>query len=407
MDSRAAELAERISAYTAHNAAADREFEEIHALMLELDAEDRQAAPLLLDLAETAGTSEQARYGQLVQILAQAERVRATARGGMVPWLATHLDTTKGRALAIAHSAREIGAEPKLAKILSSGKIGTDTVRVLTRTSRAVKNSAQDKDEALAEALDLTIRQGVTAANKHVRQLEETLQPGQAKNILDHQRQRSFARFIEVESGMWRIEALLDPARATTIRVAVDTYVSACIRARQLDGEEIVAEDVRSTEQLQAQALARLAELFLTMDPALHEISFTPHSLYHAALTAEEGELAESIYGDLFPRDVLAPIGHPAAHLIEHHQGQPIYLDGREIDTDPTARLASKQQRTALAQRDKKCARPGCFRPPTHSLHAHHLVPHSEGGETTMKNLVLLCTEHHTLTHQEMRRQHE
>jgi hypothetical protein len=410
-ESRAEELQQRISAYTAHNAAADREFEHLHALLLDLDPEDRKSAPLLLDLAEAAGICEQARYGQLIQILAQAERVKATAKGGIIPWVATHLDTTKGRALAMANSAREIGAEPELAQILSSGQIGSDTVKMLARTSRATKTSSKDKTEALTEALEISLREGVTAANKHVRLLEEALDPGQAKKILDQQRARSFARFVEVDSGMVRIEALLDPARATTIRAAVDAYVSGCIRARQLDGIEIVAADVRSTEQLQAQAIARLGELFLIMSPTQHEISFTPQCLYHAAINVEEGQLAESIYGDLFPRDILAPIGDPAAHLIETIDGQPIYLDGKIIDTHPHARLASRWQRIALAFRDKKCAHKGCFRPPTHSLHAHHQNPYSEGGKTVMNNLISLCSEHHTLIHQRIhqdaaRRQH-
>jgi hypothetical protein len=52
-----------------------------------------------------------------------------------------------------------------------------------------------------------------------------------------------------------------------------------------------------------------------------------------------------------------------------------VLLDGEEIDRDPGARLASVAQRTALAFR--------------------------KGGATVVKNMFLLCSEHHTLTHHE------
>jgi predicted restriction endonuclease len=79
--------------------------------------------------------------------------------------------------------------------------------------------------------------------------------------------------------------------------------------------------------------------------------------------------------------------------------GEPVALDGVKIDTAPAARLASRAQRTALAYRDRRCTHPGCSRPTTWSLNAHHVVPFSNGGPTVMKNLTLLCSEHHTLAH--------
>jgi len=64
-------------------------------------------------------------------------------------------------------------------------------------------------------------------------------------------------------------------------------------------------------------------------------------------------------------------------------------LDGVEVDRDPGARLASAAQRTALAFRDRHCTYPGCMRPPTWSLHAHHRTPFQQGGATVVKNLSL------------------
>ena len=380
------------------NTTTDKLITSILTTARQADPADRECAAVLLEAAETIGRSEQARQGQLVQLLAQAHRVKAN-RGGLAPWIATHLDATPGRSRAIAQSARRIGHLPELARPLSSGHIGADTVRTLTRAARAIEHTARDQSATLTATLELTQRDGITAANRQIRELEEALEPGHAQQLLARQRKRSFARIHETETGMCRIEALLDPVRATTVRAAIDQQSAAWIRARQFDVRDLLPEDVSSIEQIQAQALTRLAEVFLDADPAHREAVFTPTTLYHLPLNPAEGLLAESAYGDLVPRSAAAAPGDAAAHLIEHDNGRPVLLDGQPIDTDPRMRLADAAQRIALALRDRHCTHPGCARPPTWSLHAHHTIPFSKGGPTSLKNLTLLCSEHHTHAH--------
>jgi hypothetical protein len=55
-------------------------------------------------------------------------------------------------------------------------------------------------------------------------------------------------------------------------------------------------------------------------------------------------------------------------------------------------------QRRALAARDLGCAVRGCTRPPA-MCDAHHLTRRADGGETTLRNMVLLCRRHHVLWH--------
>jgi hypothetical protein len=200
---------------------------------------------------------------------------------------------------------------------------------------------------------------------------------------------------------MYRIEALLDPERATAFKATLDQTVAAWLRVRQYDKTEQAGADISTVEQLQAHALVRFAGVFAAADAKQRRAQFTPGTIYHAPLdpTADAG-LVESVYGDQFPRSVLAPRESPAAHLILHDRnGEPILFDGHPLDQNPSARLASSAQRTALAWRDRTCRHPGCNRPPTWSLHAHHTIPYSRGGKTVMGNLALYCTEHHTLIH--------
>src|SRR3984957_17370304 len=224
------------------NAAADRVVDAILDQAQELEAGDRAGAEELFKTAKLIGQSEQARHGQLVWILAQADR--ASARNGVLkPWIATQLDVTDSKARGIAQSVRWVGAVPELAEALSSGKVGADTIRALARTAKAIKGTGKDMVATLTEMLEVAQRDGVTAVNREIRKLEHHLDPVSSEELLAEQRARSFVRFIELEDGRTRFEGLLDPKRAAIVRGAIDQEVSAVIRERQYDGADAGPED--------------------------------------------------------------------------------------------------------------------------------------------------------------------
>jgi Domain of unknown function (DUF222)/HNH endonuclease len=78
----------------------------------------------------------------------------------------------------------------------------------------------------------------------------------------------------------------------------------------------------------------------------------------------------------------------------------PIVMNGQSVplDVGREKRCISREQRTALIARDKGCAHPGCDRPPR-LCDGHHVREWSQGGNTNLANLVLLCRRHHTLIH--------
>lgn len=109
---------------------------------------------------------------------------------------------------------------------------------------------------------------------------------------------------------------------------------------------------------------------------------------------------AISAYGDLVPLTALGPMPNLAAHLLlTDNEGRPVILDGKAIDADPLARLASSAQRMALSFRDRHCTFPGCHRSTLWPLEAHHIIAYSRGGATTLENLTLACGEHHDTIH--------
>jgi len=361
--------------------------------------------------------AERIAHGVKLRLLAEADRRRA-ARAGIGAWLSAELGYGSSRARGLAEEARRIGGMPELAGKLTAGELNQDQTRVVERAVKAAHGSGVDAAGAVTETLAVIERDGVSKAKERVRVLEETLAPGTVKDLAARQRARSFLRVGETSDGMVRIDALLDATRGTVVRSAIDQMVAGGLHARQYDKAERLPEDVVSVEQMGAQALTRLAEVYLTASQERRTQPFGPKTLFitrapdsprNSATDATAPRLSEipagcatTVYGQLVPADGLPSMRDSAASVltVDPASGEPIALDGRGLDTDPEARLASADQRTALAFRDRECSEPGCSRPAAWSLHAHHETAYRDGGTTVMRNLVLLCSEHHVLRHQ-------
>jgi Domain of unknown function (DUF222)/HNH endonuclease len=64
------------------------------------------------------------------------------------------------------------------------------------------------------------------------------------------------------------------------------------------------------------------------------------------------------------------------------------------LDIGMATEIIPAHLRRAVALRDKHCAFAGCDRVPK-ACQVHHIVPRSEGGPTSLGNLMLLCPFHH------------
>jgi len=77
------------------------------------------------------------------------------------------------------------------------------------------------------------------------------------------------------------------------------------------------------------------------------------------------------------------------------------------MNHDELAAFVTGTLRRALEARDGGCQFPGCGKPPSwcpgagstseraQSKQAHHIQHRADGGETNVKNTVLLCSLHH------------
>ena len=81
-----------------------------------------------------------------------------------------------------------------------------------------------------------------------------------------------------------------------------------------------------------------------------------------------------------------------AVIIAEDDQGEPLSI-GRKSRIIPTA-----ISRAVRARDNQCCTFPGCNN--RRFLHCHHVEHWSNGGETSLNNLLLLCSKHHTLVHE-------
>ena len=72
--------------------------------------------------------------------------------------------------------------------------------------------------------------------------------------------------------------------------------------------------------------------------------------------------------------------------------------NGEPLSIGRRSRLVPPAIRRALRLRDDGCRFPGCTR--RHFVDAHHIEHWSDGGETSVDNLVQLCRHHHRLVHE-------
>jgi hypothetical protein len=78
----------------------------------------------------------------------------------------------------------------------------------------------------------------------------------------------------------------------------------------------------------------------------------------------------------------------------------PVVLGGKSVvlDAGQKRRFASEHQRIVMGTRDKGCTAEDCDVPAS-MCHAHHDIPFSQGGATSVKDMRLLCGHHHRRIH--------
>jgi hypothetical protein len=154
--------------------------------------------------------------------------------------------------------------------------------------------------------------------------------------------------------------------------------------------------DDRTTSQRRADALGDLARDALESPTAPIVGGERPHINVHVDLAALQGGLSRLHEKEdgfvLDPFLVSQPACDASVSRIVFGPGSVVLDVGRKTRVIPAA------LRRAVVARDRHCVKRDCGRKPGW-CDVHHIVPWSEGGETVIDNLCLLCRYHHSQLH--------
>ena len=288
-------------------------------------------------------------------------------------WLAWRCDLSMSAAREKVRVAHALKALPLIATAFSTGELSYSKVRSLTRVA-----SMDNEESLLAFALKTTA--------SRVEERCRELRCGTVDSVGEARRahnSRSLRVFRNVERGTMSITVELPLETGELLEKALD-------RARDITVSNTpdCVDECWST--LQADALVAIANAYLSGNA---EPSARTSDNYLVTVHVDQTALANGNGRSSLPLESVKRLccDGDAIVIVENDEGEPLSV-GRKTRTVPTA------IKRALQARDKACVFPGCHH--KRFVDAHHVKHWSAGGETSLDNLLLLCSHHHQLVHE-------
>lgn len=287
---------------------------------------------------------------------------------------------------------------PATAAALWAGTIGLDHARVVADGIRKVTGvlSAQQ----CQQAEELLVEQSRVADPHDVRSMAERLRYHFDQEGAFREEERQFEdrelHFGVARDGMTVVKGRLDRETGAKLHAVLEPL--AAPRPEQ-DGEK----DPRTAAQRNADALADLLDIALSTDHLPRAGGQRPHLIVTMSWEGLQQRLSEDA------PEVAAGVLESTGQLLSASrirllacdaQVLPVVLggEGQPLDVGRAERTAPPQIRAALLARDGRCAFPNCDLPPGTPA-AHHVRHWVDGGETSLANMVMLCSRHHRMVH--------
>ena len=295
--------------------------------------------------------------------------------------------------------ANALGELPKIAASFAKGEISYSKVRAMTRVA-----TADNEDYLLMIAQHGTAYHMETLVRKYRR--AKKLQELQEAN--KQHDERSLEVFYE-NDGSITLQVRLPAEKGALVLKAIELAmeeeekVEARLKSRADDDEGIdpamsgeLEDEHIPFDHRRADALTNIAESYLANGPASSSSADRYQVVLHVSaetLTNDEGDISHIEDGPRVSAETSRRICCDAgiSVLSEDEDGTPLNI-GRK------SRIIPPAMRRALKARDENCRFPGC----THKYYidGHHIKHWSDGGETSLDNLVQLCRHHHRLVHE-------
>jgi hypothetical protein len=349
---------------------------------LEADARHERMDRVAVLFGEiTAATRE------FLRALTESDRHRdwaAEGFGSCAEWLAWRIGITRDTAGEKVRAARALEHLPLISEAMDRGQISFSKVRALTRAA-----TPENEAELLAFA------KASSAAN-----LERLVRGWKTMGRADEQRMerlRHRTRFLSVfpdNEGMYVVKGLLTPEVAALLMRAIDAAGDALFAAK-------AKEDTEPTQR-RADALGLVAERALAAGFSGDEapVSGSRAERYQVVVHVEERSLREQGEPGMSELEDGTRLSAESsrrlccdASCVEVTEGQ----NGEVLDVGRRTRTVPPAVRRALEARDRGCRFPGCG---LRFTDAHHVAHWADGGDTSLRNLILLCARHHRAVHE-------
>jgi len=290
--------------------------------------------------------------------------------------------------------AETLRTAPLMSEALAAGTVSQGHVEALTfGVPKLERRGAGSDPELLAAAKTQGVDEFVSTVKHWVAKAQGDLD-GQQLAARQH-RDRKACWFTRSD-GMIRIEADLPPE---TGGVVVGVLEKASDQLWRHQDQRSTRDQYRSVAQRNADALVAVFSGAQNKPgnkakrPNVDLVVHVDHQALVDGVTAA-GVRCHSANGDSLPLATVRKLACDASVIPLVMNGDGVPLDiGRKTRTTP------EYLRKALIARDQGCVFPGCDYKPGW-CEAHHVDYWENGGSTSLDNLVLLCSNHHHVIHQ-------
>ena len=407
----------------------------------------RKLGERIAELAARINSAE----ARMMTLVAEFDRRGGWKDGGYsscAEWLAWRTGIKIGTARERVRTARALERLPRTADALKHGTISYAKVRALTRVATP---------EREAELLEFARAGSAAKLERTVRMWKKLSRDAELTAEQARHRSRTFSVFVDGD-GMYVVKGRLEPEAGAMLMRAVEAASDALFR-REGDAPDAGESGVRreagdarpEPKQRRADAVGLLAEralaagfgavtghdagrsienAFAPETPSVDEERVSPNGEGQAS---SHGEERTSSHGDPLTAPRVGSGTRAERYQVMVHcdaatlaaEGEPgrSDLDGIRVSAETSRRMAcdaavvamvhakdgsmlsvGRRTRTipphirrALEERDRGCRFPGCG---CRFTEAHHVKHWADGGETSLRNTVLLCRRHHRAVHE-------
>jgi len=346
---------------------------------------DEDLGPVAIELREFVDRSE----GLSAEVVGRFEKSGAWAADGalnMVAWLRTHGKLSGSAAMERLAIARQLEQLPETAQAFQRGDVGYQHVAIMARTAEHVGSAAvrQAESTLLAAAQSHDPGQFVGIAKEFECQTDQAAVLAEANRAFS----RRHLHLSEPNNGLVRLDGQLDAEGGATLKTALEALMP-----------PPASTDDRTAGQRRADALVELARRPLDGSKLGHTGGQRPHLVITASV-----ETLAGIPGA--PAARMEGVGPIPLETAQRHgcDATVSWLLGQaELENESSShakRQIPPSTRRALVARDRDCVFNGCHRPAAW-CDGHHVRWWTQGGETKLENLALVCGRHHRMLHEE------